>query len=94
MIKSEILRPKYETISETSGAGSRFDLDERTITFAKNIRLFVAENPKNLLNIDVSKQLFRSSGSFVANYRKANDAISKKEFLMMIKKARNLRDSK
>ena len=36
-------------------------------------------------NIEDSKQLVRSSGSVGANYREANEALSKKDFAMRIK---------
>jgi four helix bundle protein len=40
---------------------------------------------KTLANIEISKQLIRSAGSVGANYIEANEAISKKDFVMRIK---------
>ncbi len=36
-------------------------------------------------NIEVSRQLVRSAGSIGANYREANEALSKKDFIYRIK---------
>lgn len=65
-----------------------FDLEERTFQFAKSVRLFVKTLPKTIANINDGKQLVRSSGSVGANYREANEALSKKDFLMRIKISR------
>ncbi len=66
----------------------QFDLEERTFTFAKNVRAFVKTLPKTLSNIEDSKQLVRSSGSVGANYIEANESFSKKDFLMRVKISR------
>ncbi len=65
-----------------------YNLEERTFQFAKDVRLFVKELPKTIANIEDSKQLIRSSGSVGANYREANESLSKKDFLMRIKISR------
>ena len=62
----------------------RYDLEERTLQFAKNIRTFVQNLPKTISNLEDSKQLIRSSGSIGANYIEANEALSKKDFKMRI----------
>ncbi len=63
----------------------RFDLEERTFTFAKNCSGFIKKLPRNISNIEYGKQLARSSGSVAANYIEANEALSKKDFIMRIK---------
>lgn len=63
----------------------RYDLEERTLKFAKNIREWLALLPKTLLSVDDVKQLVRSSGSIGANYIEANESFSKKDFVMRIK---------
>ncbi len=63
----------------------KYDLEERTQLFAKNVRLFVKKLSKTIANIEDSKQLIRSSGSVGANYIEANESLSKKDFLMRIK---------
>ncbi len=62
-----------------------FDLEERTMRFAKRVRAYVKELPKTVASIEDSKQLIRSSGSVGANYIEANEALSKKDFFMRIK---------
>ncbi|MBS3756828.1 MAG: four helix bundle protein [Desulfobacterales bacterium] len=58
----------------------QFDLEERTLEFARNVRSFVKPLHKTELNIEDMKQLIRSSGSIGANYIEANEALSKKIF--------------
>lgn len=65
-----------------------YDLEERTFQFAKDVRLFVKKLPNTIANVEDSKQLIRSSGSVGANYREANEALSKKDFLMRVKISR------
>ena len=65
-----------------------YDLEERTFQFAKRVRLFVKTLPKTIANYEDSKQLVRASGSVGANYREANEALSKKDFLMRMKISR------
>ncbi len=63
----------------------KYDLEERTLAFAKRVIEFIGSLPKTLANIEISKQLVRSSGSVGANYIEANEALSKKDFVMRIK---------
>ncbi len=65
-----------------------YDLEERTFQFAKAVRLFIKTLPKTIANIEDIKQLVKASGSVGANYREANEALSKKDFLMRIKISR------
>ena len=65
-----------------------YDLEERTFQFAKNVRIFVKTLPSTMANIEDGKQLIKSSGSIGANYREANEALSKKDFLMRVKISR------
>jgi len=63
----------------------QYDLEDRTLEFAKHVRRFVTKLSKTLASIEDSKQLIRSSGSVGANYIEANEALSKKDFVMRIK---------
>ena len=63
----------------------QYDLEDRTFTFAKNVRTFVKKLRKTIANVEDSKQLIKSSGSVGANYIEANEALSKKDFVMRIK---------
>ncbi len=62
-----------------------YDLEERTFLFAKDVRLFVKTLPKTIANTEDSRQVVKASGSVGANYREANEALSKKDFKMRIK---------
>ena len=62
-----------------------YDLEERTFQFAKEVRLFVKTLPKTIANIEDGKQLVKASGSVGANYREANESLSKKDFIFRIK---------
>ena len=63
----------------------KYDLEERTLKFARQVREFVYKLNKNIITIEDCKQLVRSSGSVGANYIEANEALSKKDFVMRIK---------
>ena len=62
-----------------------YDLEDRTFQFAKRCRDFIKKLPKIITNIEYGKQLARASGSQAANYIEANEALSKKDFIMRIK---------
>ncbi len=66
----------------------QYDLEERTLKFAKMVREFVKRLPRSLSNLEDSKQLIRSSGSIGANYIEANESLAKKDFLMHVRIAR------
>jgi four helix bundle protein len=68
--------------------GKQYDLEERTLAFAQAVRAFVRQLPRTLSNIEDVKQLVRASGSVGANYIEANEALSKKDFVMRIKISR------
>jgi four helix bundle protein len=63
----------------------KYDLEDRTIVFAKDVRQFVKDLPKTLANYEDAKQLIRSSGSVGANYIEANESLGKRDFAMKIK---------
>lgn len=65
-----------------------YDLEERTFQFAKAVRIFVKTLPKTIANIEDGKQLIRASGSVGANYREANESLSKKDFVVRMKISR------
>ncbi len=62
-----------------------YDLEERTLKFARGVIEFTNKTPKTLANIEIIKQLVRSAGSIGANYIEANESLSKKDFVMRIK---------
>ena len=62
-----------------------YDLEDRTLAFAKRIRTFVKKLPRTAGNFEDGKQLIKASGSVGANYIEANEALSKKDFVMRAK---------
>jgi four helix bundle protein len=82
--KSEILISKQYQNPQTQNT-KRYDLEERTLRFAENAKNYVKGIPKNLTNYEIGKQLFRSAGSVGANYIEANEALSRKDFIMRVK---------
>ena len=66
----------------------KFDLEERTLIFAKQIIIFCKKLPNNTINFKLIDQLIRSAGSIGANYREANDSLGKKDFIHRLRIAR------
>jgi len=65
-----------------------YDLEERTLKLAVAVRNFINLLPKTISNYEDAKQLVRSSGSVGANYIEANEALSRKDFIMRIRISR------
>jgi len=63
----------------------RYDLEERTLEFARRSLKFCKGLSKTVINDEIGKQLVRAATSVGANYIEANEALSKKDFLMRIK---------
>ncbi|MCK5509687.1 MAG: four helix bundle protein [Desulfobacterales bacterium] len=63
----------------------QYDLEDRTLAYAKRVRAFVKKLHRTIANIEDIKQLVRASGSVGANYIEANESLSKKDFIMRIK---------
>src|SRR5437899_10864264 len=61
------------------------DLEDRTFEFAQSVRAFVKELPRTISNSGDVRQLVRASGSVAANWIEADEALSKKDFLMRAK---------
>ncbi len=80
-MKTQIDRP-------ASGKNTQYDLEERTLKFSKDVIHFVSALPKTIANVEICRQLVRSSGSIGANYIEANEALGKKDFLMRARIAR------
>ena len=62
-----------------------YDLEERTLAFAKRAVKFCRALPKSMIDAEIGKQLMRSCSSVGANYIEANESLSKKDFLMRIR---------
>ena len=61
------------------------DLDERTFRFAESVLAFVKQLPRTISNAEDVRQLVRASGSVAAVWIEADEALSKKDFLMRVK---------
>ena len=66
-------------------SNKQYDLEERTLQFAKRVRKFVKQLPKSPTNLKDGDQLIKSSGSAGANYIEANEALGDKDFIYRIK---------
>ena len=86
--KFEYRNSKQTRMSETGESSKWYDLDERTLRFARDVRAFIKTLPRTVANDEDTRQLVRASGSVGANYIEANDSLSKKDFVMHIKISR------
>ena len=65
-----------------------FDLEKRTTKFAKAVIKLCKQLPRNPINDRLVGQVVGSAGAVGANYREANDALGKKDFIQRMKIAR------
>ena len=70
---------------ENKDTQRQYDLEERTYKFAYDVMCFVKSLPRTITNVENVRQLVRSAGSIGANYIEANEALSRKDFLMRVK---------
>jgi len=61
------------------------DLEDRTFRFAESIRSFVRQLPRTISNVEDVRPLVRASGEVAANWIEADDALSKRDFLLRVK---------
>ena len=66
----------------------KYDLEDRSTEFAKRVVHLCRSLPKDSINNRLSGQAVGSAGSVGANYREANDALGKKDFIFRLKIAR------
>ena len=74
-------------MSETPNP-KHYDLEARTLLFLKDVIKLCKQLKKDTINIEIVKQLIRSAGSVGANYREANESISKKDLNLRIRISR------
>ena len=65
-----------------------YNLEERTLAFARRCRFLVRDLKKTISNIEDAKQLIRSSGSVGANYIEANEKLGDKDLKFRLKISR------
>ena len=73
---------------EKEKSSKQYDLEERTLGFARDVRAFVKTLPRTVANGEDIRQLVKASGSVGANYIEANESLSKKDFVLRIKISR------
>ena len=66
----------------------KFDLEERSTKFAKAVIVLCKDLIRNPINNRLVDQVVGASGSIGANYREANDALGKKDFIQRLKISR------
>lgn len=62
----------------------KFDLEDRTTEFSKNLIDFIKVTPKNIITIPIINQVIKSGTSIGANYSEADEASSKRDFVNKI----------
>lgn len=83
--KARISKSETNSKIEMVNNKSKYDLEDRTLLFAIEVRALVKLIPRTISNIEDGKQLIRSSGSVAVNYIEANESLSKKDFLLRIR---------
>ena len=63
----------------------KYDLEERTFTFASRAVMFCRRMPKTMVDGEIGKQLLRAATSVGANYIEANRSLGSNDFLMKVK---------
>lgn len=64
---------------------NKYDLEKRTLEFSIKLIKVLKGLPKNVFNYRLMSQVIDSGTSIGANYREANGAESKKDFIHKIK---------
>ena len=82
------IRSSKQYLNEKDQKSKKYDLEDRTLKFSKDVRDWLKNVPKSISNFEYSKQLVRSSASVGANYIEANESLGKKDFTMRIKISR------
>lgn len=73
----------------TSNSTNRYrELEKRTTAFAKQAIFVCQKLPRNRINDPLVSQAIRAVGSVGANYREANEALGKKDFIYRLRVAR------
>jgi four helix bundle protein len=65
-----------------------YNLEKRTTEFAKSVIKVCKQLTNNSMNDRLVGQVVGSAGSIGANYREANDALGKKDFIQRLKISR------
>src|SRR6266496_540975 len=89
---AEAPNPRLQTPNKVLNPNSKMedgakprDLEDRTFLFVESVRTFVKQLPRTVSNTEDVRQLVRASSSVAANWIEADEALSKKDFLMRAK---------
>lgn len=66
----------------------QYDLEKRTLEFAKRVIRLCKRLPNNTVNFKLIDQIVRSSASIGANYCEANDSLGRKDFINRLRISR------
>ena len=66
-------------------AKPRFDHEERTERFARDVRSFVRPLPRTASDAEDVKQLVRASGTVAANHIEASESAGRRDRVMQLK---------
>ena len=69
----------------TEDQNKPYDLEKRTLKFAKDVIKLCKKLHRSIINMKLIGQLVDAAGSVGANYREANEALSKKDFAHRMK---------
>ena len=75
-------------MDKTQGNNKYRELENRTTEFAKRVVRLCKALSRDRINNRLVDQIIRSAGSVGANYREANEALGKKDFLYRLRIAR------
>jgi four helix bundle protein len=75
-------------ITKRGNMVKEYDLEKRTTEFAKSVIRICRQLANNSMNERLVGQVVGSAGSIGANYREANDALGKKDFIQRLKISR------
>jgi four helix bundle protein len=87
-MQEENNKKQTANIKQDPNNNKQFDLEDRTLRYAKNVSGYFNSLPKSLANLENGKQLIRAAGSVGANYIEANEALGKQDFKMRLRVAR------
>jgi four helix bundle protein len=88
--KFQIPKPKSQATNQIptlkwKTVPNHVTLRNERFRFAESVRTFVKQLPKTISNVEDVRQLVRASGSVAANWIEADEALSKKDFVMRVK---------
>lgn len=101
LYKNQMTSSKFQTNSKSQSSNvpnpveknvpekRKYDLEDRTFKFAKDVIEFAKRcTSRGPENMELVKQLVKAATSVGANYIEANEALSRKDFVMRIKISR------